>query len=129
MLVNFDGISINVLGDPATDGKKEFDVTDAFWEKWNQDAAKCKQHGFSIRFENNQYVGIYSPFAIYAEGTKRLYDERVEKSERILDEIEFYAQEGYYPDMEYTPRQIPTEPYVDPNYIDPWIYMLKYYQR
>lgn len=91
MRIEFEGLMIQIIGNPATDGKKEFTLTDTFWEKWNADAVNCKRHGFSIKKEDGNYIGIYSPYAIYAQGTKRL--ERQSLQVHPDADTEFYASD------------------------------------
>ena len=85
MRVDFDGISVQVFGDPATCGQKEFDLTTEFWQKWNKNKGLCKAHGFDVQRENDEWVGIYHPYAIFAEGTKRLNRESSEKSTSVCE--------------------------------------------
>ena len=72
MIIDFQGILMDIDGDPATDGEKTFAITDDFWEKWNEDKGLCKVYGFFIEKRGSEFIGIYRPYAIYAEGTKRL---------------------------------------------------------
>ena len=92
--VVFDGILIKIDGDPSTDGAKEFELTDAFWDFWNDNKGRCKLHGFRIVKDEStdRWQGIYCPYALHGEGTQRL--EREREIETELSDDEFYRSEG-----------------------------------
>ena len=54
------------------DGEHSFLLSKAFWELWREDRAMCKLYGFFIEKDGDDWVGVYRPFAPFAEGTKRL---------------------------------------------------------
>ena len=58
--------------DPATDGAKYFEPTQALWSWWHHDKQECRYHGFDLKKKDGEWMGVYRPFAPLAEGTKRL---------------------------------------------------------
>ena len=77
MIINFQGIQVSVPN-PSTNGAKEFVIPDGLWDVWKKNKGLCKAHGFFIEQRNNEWVGIYRPFARFAEGTKRVREEQSE---------------------------------------------------
>ena len=75
MVIHFQGAKVSVPT-PSSDGAKEFDIPPRLWELWKEKKHICKAHGFYIERRGDKWVGIYRPFAIFAEGTKRLEDEK-----------------------------------------------------
>lgn len=84
MVIKFQGIKVSVP-DPSSDGAKEFAIPDRLWDLWNANKELCKTHGFFIEKRDDEWVGIYRPFAIFAKGTKRLEDEKSEQVHLLGD--------------------------------------------
>lgn len=71
MRITLKGFSVEIP-DADQDGQHEFPLTDRFWDLWQKNSGLCKVFGFYIERQSNNWVGVYRPFAKYAEGSKRL---------------------------------------------------------
>lgn len=58
--------------DADQDGPHYFRLNGLFWEVWNRDKSLCKLHGFDVERDGSGWIGVYRPFALFGEGTKRL---------------------------------------------------------
>ena len=54
------------------DGIHTFELSDSFWALWHKEKGLCKAFGFYIEKRRHRWVGIYKPYARFAEGSKRL---------------------------------------------------------
>lgn len=51
------------------------DIRAKFWHLWEHEKALCRWHGFGVTFDG-EWMIEYHPYAIYAEGQKRLEREK-----------------------------------------------------